>query len=105
MIRTDTCPDALSRSKEKEQGSAMTLSWRGALECGARPRILIMSKVHVFPLHQRAYHDTEHGADCICEPKVFFNGKDNAGEDAIVFIHGLLSEECISRLRSISSGL
>jgi len=64
-----------------------------------------MSKMHVFPLHQRAYHDTEHGADCICEPKVFIHGKDDAGEDAIVFVHEVLSKECISRLRSISSGL
>jgi hypothetical protein len=52
-----------------------------------------MSKVHVFPLHQINLHDTEHGADCICEPRVIFNGKDDPGEDAIVFVHELISKE------------
>ena len=64
-----------------------------------------MSKVHVFPLHQKFYHDIEHGADCICEPRVLFYGKDDNGEDAIVFVHGLLSQECLNRLRSVSNGL
>lgn len=58
-----------------------------------------MSKVHVFPIHQRMFHDIEHGADCICEPKVIFNGKDDSGEDGIVFVHGLISQETIECLR------
>lgn len=52
-----------------------------------------MSKVHVFPLHQINLHDTEHGADCVCEPKVLLYGRDDLGEDAIVFVHELISKE------------
>lgn len=53
-----------------------------------------MSRAHVFPFHQRELHDTEHGADCVCEPKVIFCGKDSLGEeDAIIFVHELISKE------------
>jgi hypothetical protein len=54
---------------------------------------MVMSRVHVFPLHQIKLHDTERGADCVCEPRVIFHGKDELGEDAIIFVHELISKE------------
>ena len=52
-----------------------------------------MSRIHVFPLHQMNLHDTERGADCVCEPRVIFHGKDELGEDAIIFVHELKGVE------------
>ena len=57
-----------------------------------------MSRVHVFPLHQINLHDTERGADCVCEPRVIFHGKDELGKDAIIFVHGLISERRIKEI-------
>ena len=57
-----------------------------------------MSRVHVFPLHQINLHDTERGADCVCEPRVIFYGKDELGKDAIIFVHGLISERRIKEI-------
>jgi len=46
-----------------------------------------MSKIHVYPLSEEYLHDIDRGADCICEPRIIYNGLDSVGEKAIVFVH------------------